>query len=351
MKWFVKCLRHYADFSGRARRKEYWMFTLFSVLFLFVWTFLFAFIFVANNFDEDALPIVVYLTWAGLLALPGMAAAVRRLHDLGKSGWWILAGLIPFVGQIWLLVLMCADGQAGVNRFGTDPKTSPETFSDKAKLTSAGVALTVAAIVTIPLGSSGIFRALFHGAVIPAMGWINAFLLPLLLLAVGILLLRIRTRETARPALATLLVWAVIGCSFIIYGLSAQGIIGSDWLMNAGIGLLHFLLIAIFTAVTLFMKGNRGLVRGTALAVIVLEAIRIPLYVYLFRSLDTSVGDGGVILSLVWTISSLLSLIVPSVLIVFAWTFMSKKEESAAAAKSMPEQSVASQPEPTVALT
>lgn len=92
------CFKKYADFTGRANRAEYWYWALFTLLFSFI-------------------PIINII--AGLaFFIPSLAAAVRRLHDIGKSGWWYLVALIPFVGAIWLIVLLCQPSQPGANEYG-----------------------------------------------------------------------------------------------------------------------------------------------------------------------------------------------------------------------------------------
>lgn len=113
MNWYLKCLRLYFNFSGRARRKEYWMFTLFNFLISFV-----------ISLVETLLygnPVIAYIYSIALL-LPGLAVCIRRLHDVGKSGWMYLIGLIPVVGAIWLLILFCTDSQPGANEYGPNPK-------------------------------------------------------------------------------------------------------------------------------------------------------------------------------------------------------------------------------------
>ena len=119
MNWYLKCLKQYADFSGRARRKEYWMFTLFNIIFAIV-------AMIIDNVVGTASPELGYGVFYGLYALavfiPGLAVAVRRLHDVGKSGWMILIALIPLIGAIWLLVLMVTDSNPGENQYGQNPK-------------------------------------------------------------------------------------------------------------------------------------------------------------------------------------------------------------------------------------
>ena len=119
MNWYLKVLKQYADFSGRARRKEYWMFALFNMIFAIV-------AMVLDNILGIAIEGVGYGPLYGLYALavliPGLAVAVRRLHDVGKSGWMILIALIPLIGAIWLLVLMVTDSKPEENQYGQNPK-------------------------------------------------------------------------------------------------------------------------------------------------------------------------------------------------------------------------------------
>lgn len=113
MEWYLKCLKQYADFKGRARRKEYWMFFLFN--------FLFSVIFAVLDGILQTKGILEGLYSLAVL-IPGLAVTVRRLHDIGKSGWMILIVLIPIVGMIWLLVLTVTDSALGENEYGPNPK-------------------------------------------------------------------------------------------------------------------------------------------------------------------------------------------------------------------------------------
>jgi uncharacterized membrane protein YhaH (DUF805 family) len=129
MKWYLKVLRHYTDFSGRARRTEYWMFVLFNIIFCIVAATIDNLLGITFKFDGptgDPLPIYygyVYALYALAVFLPGLAVAVRRLHDVGKSGWMFFIVLIPIIGAIWLIVLFCTDSQDGSNKWGPNPKT------------------------------------------------------------------------------------------------------------------------------------------------------------------------------------------------------------------------------------
>jgi uncharacterized membrane protein YhaH (DUF805 family) len=119
MNWYLKVLKQYADFSGRARRKEYWMFVLLNLIFAIV-------AMILDNIlglTVGILPYgVFYVLYTLAVFIPGLAVAVRRLHDVGKSGWMILIALIPLIGVIWLLVLMVTDSNPGKNQYGSNPK-------------------------------------------------------------------------------------------------------------------------------------------------------------------------------------------------------------------------------------
>ncbi|WP_304145521.1 MULTISPECIES: DUF805 domain-containing protein [Mesoflavibacter] len=120
MEWYLKVVRdNYANFEGRARRKEYWMFVLFNIIFAIA-------AMVLDNILGLAFEGIGYGPIYGIYGLavfiPGLAVAIRRLHDIGKSGWMILIAFIPFIGGIWLLVLLATDGNKGANQYGPDPK-------------------------------------------------------------------------------------------------------------------------------------------------------------------------------------------------------------------------------------
>lgn len=127
MKWFIKAFRQYADFSGRASRQEFWMFVLFNLLFAMAWALVAGLLtgLLGDSFDHDSDRLIfmykLIAIYYAVTTVPAMAVGVRRLHDTGRSGWWMLVCLIPFVGGIWLIVLMCLDGSAGDNRYGSPP--------------------------------------------------------------------------------------------------------------------------------------------------------------------------------------------------------------------------------------
>jgi uncharacterized membrane protein YhaH (DUF805 family) len=115
MEWYLKVLRQYADFTGRARRKEYWMFTLVSGIISVVLAIL----------DNVLTTSLLGALYSLAVLLPSLAVGVRRLHDTGRSGWWLLIGIIPLIGWIVLIVFLATDGERQPNAYGPDPKIVP----------------------------------------------------------------------------------------------------------------------------------------------------------------------------------------------------------------------------------
>jgi uncharacterized membrane protein YhaH (DUF805 family) len=113
MEWYLEVLKKYAVFSGRARRKEYWMFFLFNLIIAFSLGFVEVFL---------GSPGVIGMLYSLAVLIPGIAVSVRRLHDTGRSGWWLLIALIPLIGAIVLLVFMVQEGKDEQNDFGENPK-------------------------------------------------------------------------------------------------------------------------------------------------------------------------------------------------------------------------------------
>jgi uncharacterized membrane protein YhaH (DUF805 family) len=121
MSWFLAVLRQYATFRGRARRREYWMYLL---VYLGIYLLLMLVDALTGTFEmESESGLLSGLFMLGTL-LPSIAVAVRRLHDTDRSGWWLLLGLIPLVGQIVLLYFLIQEGDEGSNVFGSDPKAA-----------------------------------------------------------------------------------------------------------------------------------------------------------------------------------------------------------------------------------
>jgi uncharacterized membrane protein YhaH (DUF805 family) len=141
MNWYLKVLKDYANFSGRARRQEYWMFVLFNMIFAIVAMILDKIIGstfkIETAMGAQSLPYgYIYLLYILATLVPSLAVFVRRMHDVGKSGWFIFISLIPLIGAIWLLILLCTAGVQGENEYGADPKNADAAISDKTILDS-----------------------------------------------------------------------------------------------------------------------------------------------------------------------------------------------------------------------
>jgi uncharacterized membrane protein YhaH (DUF805 family) len=134
MKYFKLAFQKYAQFTGRASRPEYWYFFLFNVIFAVVAMILDS----VTGMTIASLPYgVIYMVYGLATLVPSLAVAVRRLHDVGKSGWMILVAIIPLVGTIWLLVLLASKGNVGENKYGPDPDASQTQFDFDAPGSSA----------------------------------------------------------------------------------------------------------------------------------------------------------------------------------------------------------------------
>ncbi|MEE1795025.1 DUF805 domain-containing protein [Streptomyces sp. BE308] len=116
MNWYLDVLKNYAGFSGRARRKEYWMFVLFNFIAAVI-------LMVIGGVIGTQIPYYIYLV---AVIVPSIAVVVRRLHDTGRSGWWILISLVPLVGGIILLVFLATEGKYEANEYGANPKLAPQ---------------------------------------------------------------------------------------------------------------------------------------------------------------------------------------------------------------------------------
>lgn len=118
MNWYIKALKNYAVFSGRAGRKEYWYFLLFHFIILIVLAFIDVQI---GWFDAQRSIGVLAFLYSLAVLLPALGVTIRRLHDTNRSGWWIFISLIPLIGGIILLVFMALAGTPGSNQYGANP--------------------------------------------------------------------------------------------------------------------------------------------------------------------------------------------------------------------------------------
>ncbi len=122
MEWYLKVMRdNYANFNGRARRKEYWMFTLFFLLFALLAGFVIG-ILSAVGETVAMIAIILAVVWYLAHLVPSLAVTVRRLHDTGKSGWFYLLAIIPYIGGLIIFIFTVIEGDKGDNKYGPDPK-------------------------------------------------------------------------------------------------------------------------------------------------------------------------------------------------------------------------------------
>lgn len=119
MQWYLSVLRKYAVFTGRARRKEYWFFLLFNIIIFFILSLIDNMLGTFNA--QTGVGVLGSIYWLAIL-IPSIAVGIRRLHDTGRSGWWLLLVFIPVIGSLILLVLMLLNSQPGTNAYGANPK-------------------------------------------------------------------------------------------------------------------------------------------------------------------------------------------------------------------------------------
>ena len=119
MNWFMTVLRKYAVFEGRARRREYWFFVLFYILISVVLSMVDR---VLGLYNEAYGMGALGGLFCRAVLIPSIAGGVRRLHDTGRTGWWLLIGFIPLIGAIVLIVFFVLDSQPGTNAYGPNPK-------------------------------------------------------------------------------------------------------------------------------------------------------------------------------------------------------------------------------------
>lgn len=125
MKEFVDVFKKAFVFNGRSRRKEYWMFVLFSTLISIVLSIVDT---VAGLELAEGMGILGGL-FSILIIIPTISVTIRRLHDIGRSGWWILLSFIPIIGWITLFIFSLLDSQSGTNAYGPNPKESYSSYA------------------------------------------------------------------------------------------------------------------------------------------------------------------------------------------------------------------------------
>lgn len=116
--YYINCWKQYATFSGRARRKEYWLFYLFNIIACIVLSILDSILGTKTIYRLGTLSSIYVLA----SIIPNLAVTIRRLHDINRSAWWMLIGFVPLIGALVLFIFMISGGTFGENRFGDDPK-------------------------------------------------------------------------------------------------------------------------------------------------------------------------------------------------------------------------------------
>lgn len=135
IEWYKKALlENYANFNGRARRSEYWYFSLMNVLIIMLIVIIGLVVTVGSGSEGGIFSLgifwVLYMLYALGTFIPSIAVLVRRLHDVGKSGWFYFIAFVPIIGGIWLLVLLFTEGDAGPNEYGPDPKNEFQEMNE-----------------------------------------------------------------------------------------------------------------------------------------------------------------------------------------------------------------------------
>jgi uncharacterized membrane protein YhaH (DUF805 family) len=255
MNWYIKAIKQYADFGGRAGRKEYWMFVMFNCIF-----------FMAAIVADTALAItlripspVLSLTYITATVLPALAVTVRRLHDAGKSGWWLTAGL-TVIGGVWILALLLECSSKGDTRYGAEPGAAPQSPGAASLLRSCAVAMIVAATVWFAgryFGEPSVSFAATEGIAGLLMDIVEQAA-SLLLLFIGILLIPRKSLSSVpvigicRRAAAAMAVFALLRLSVNIRDMSnilTYGYVTGAlyWINHCGYMLLNvaILLLAI----------------------------------------------------------------------------------------------------------
>jgi uncharacterized membrane protein YhaH (DUF805 family) len=132
MGWYLQTLKRFGDFGGRSRRREFWLFILGNIVLSFVAAALdaalglggFTTVTAPGYAGATYVPGIIATVVALVLLVPSLAVEVRRLHDTGRSAWWMLLLLVPLVGPIVLIVFWALEGQRGDNAHGPDPKAT-----------------------------------------------------------------------------------------------------------------------------------------------------------------------------------------------------------------------------------
>ena len=325
MRWFVKVLRHYADFSGRARRQEYWMFVLFNMIFSFAWVILMtivAVLFLKANDEKILLAALSANTGLSVvMMLPSLAVAVRRLHDIGKSGWMMLIALIPIAGGIWLLILLLTEGENKANEYGPNPKTSTETFSEHNRLKSAGIALIFATAVIILTEISSLILFMINNHWFFQINFIFNYIPLIIILIAGAFLLnekKIYEIQGKRKTSIILLliaagIYFILPVLYVIFSKNAEFVFVWKYAVDFFVKALFNLSIVTFAVSLLLIPQNKQFIRVSSVIAIALSGLYLLWGVYF--AMDIYTGKLSEILGMY-------GILLPASIIVLVCTFL-----------------------------
>lgn len=124
MQWFIYCLKNYAKFDGRAGRSEYWFYAFFSTLIFFILQFLSSMLGLQYSMNDLITVYPLASVWQVVTFIPSMAVGVRRMHDINRSGFWLLFLLLPLIGWLLIMIFAVLKGNDDDNDYGS-PNLSP----------------------------------------------------------------------------------------------------------------------------------------------------------------------------------------------------------------------------------
>ncbi|MDR2688985.1 MAG: DUF805 domain-containing protein, partial [Azoarcus sp.] len=342
MKYYLDVLRKYAVFDGRARRKEYWMFFLFNSIIAFVVGFI-------EGITLQSGGIILAMPYTLAVLLPGLAVGVRRLHDTGRSGWWLLIALVPLIGAIILLVFLTQDSESGENRYGSNPKTIQSPCSETARLRSAAITLIVAAVIGILYGVWRIYRIFdIHGFHAIPVGYAIHVFPELLLLATGMILLprvsdgAIPVERARRRVVLPMIAYAAIVFLSGGWRLIGQALRSGDtfFISSSTMWTLCDLVILLFALSLLSSSGQWRRIACTALTVA--SCIMIAFNIYLSYVLYSSDGD------VLGMLRTSIMMFFPIAWILLSGVFRMTQKDSPESAAAIPQTPVQSPSQPNL---
>jgi uncharacterized membrane protein YhaH (DUF805 family) len=349
MNWYLKVFKQYANFSGRARRKEYWMFFFFDMVFRLALSLLDKRL---NLTFGNLLLGVFSLQYFSVTLIPRLAVTTRRLHDIGKSGWWILISLIPF-GGIPLLLFLIENSKKEENQYGLNPKQYDEfeesykydelaKYEKKDKIKGAAVSLLIASIIWILTIVSNKLLFLYLYPRYESINWYADFyskfnileviifnlgsIMPVLFLLFAIILLSQSEKIKQHGGLTkTAIIALIILSSYWLFSFISKEIL-AQLSGKFGIPIFtkinYFLPISLlFYAIVSFRKDNKLAIKKMAIFIMIASALQM-INGYMSMKFDYSAWPPETI----GAIFSQLDMFIPISFIVLACSFIPEKD-------------------------